>query len=128
MARIKGKHSKPEMIVRRLLHKMGYRYRLHASDITGRPDIVVRKTKRAIFVHGCFWHQHNGCRRAKLPSTRPEFWAAKLAANVQRDQRVVAELVASGWKVLTIWECQLGDEEALAAQLRAFLATDPNGA
>lgn len=130
MARVRGKDSGPEWVVRRLLHSMGWRYRLHARDLPGRPDIVVRSRRRAIFVHGCFWHRHEGCRRATMPATRTEFWAAKFAANVERDRRVFEALRTAGWSVLVVWECELRDRDALAARLDAFMRDDatPNEA
>ncbi len=105
MAGIKGKNTKPEMLVRRALFSSGYRYRLHRRELAGAPDIVMRNRKVAIFVHGCFWHMHQGCRFAKLPATRPEFWADKLGANVARDHKNIAALRAQGWRVLVVWEC-----------------------
>lgn len=105
MAGIKGKDSKPEVLIRQLLHKAGFRYRLHRRDLPGSPDIVMPARKVVIFVHGCFWHAHAGCRYAKVPMTRTEFWTAKLQANVARDQRAIDQLIALGWRVLLIWEC-----------------------
>lgn len=105
MAGIKGKDSKPEVLVRQLLHRAGFRYRLHRRDLPGSPDIVMPARKVIIFVQGCFWHAHAGCRYAKVPSTRTEFWTAKLQANVARDQRAVDQLITLGWRVLLIWEC-----------------------
>jgi DNA mismatch endonuclease (patch repair protein) len=105
MSGIKGKNSKPELLVRRLLFAAGFRFYLHRRDLPGTPDIVLPGRKIAIFVHGCFWHAHRGCGYFKLPSTRPEFWKAKLQGNVDRDQRAIASLMSSGWRVLNIWEC-----------------------
>lgn len=105
MSGIKGKNSKPEMLVRRMLFAAGYRFRLHRRDLPGTPDIVMPGKKIAIFVHGCFWHAHKGCKYAKLPATRPDFWAAKLQANVERDQRAIETLTTMGWRVLCVWEC-----------------------
>ncbi len=105
MSNIKTKNSRPEMLVRRLLHLEGYRFRLHRKDLPGTPDIVLPKFKIAIFVHGCFWHSHCGCNNAKVPATRSEFWMAKLSANVARDKVAVEKLNAIGWRVLCIWEC-----------------------
>lgn len=115
MAGIKGKHSQPELLVRRLLFASGYRFRLHRRDLPGTPDIVMPGRKIAIFVHGCFWHFHQGCRFAKMPSTRPEFWKAKLEANVERDRRSIEKLQAIGWRVLCVWECTLRDASAAAS-------------
>lgn len=114
MAGIKGKNSQPELLVRRLLFASGYRFRLHRRDLPGTPDIVMPGRKVAIFVHGCFWHLHRGCRYAKMPATRPDFWKAKLEANVKRDRRAVEKLHALGWRVLCVWECSMRDAEAAA--------------
>jgi DNA mismatch endonuclease (patch repair protein) len=114
MAGIKGKNSQPELLVRRLLFASGYRFRLHRRDLPGTPDIVMPSRKIAIFIHGCFWHLHQGCRFAKMPATRPEFWRVKLEANVQRDQRSIDELRAMGWRVLCVWECSTRDSRASA--------------
>lgn len=122
MRRIKAKDTKPEMIVRRLLHSLGYRYRLHAKDLPGKPDIVFRKRKKAIFVHGCFWHQHSECREGRFPGTRPEYWIPKLGRNVQRDYEHVESLTAAGWRVLTIWECQISHITTLEDSIRTFLS------
>ncbi len=121
MRRIKAQNTKPEMMVRRLLHSLGYRYRLHAKELPGKPDIVFRRRKRAIFVHGCFWHQHEQCREGRLPGTRPEYWVPKLGRNVERDRNNSAQLMRAGWQVLTIWECEVVDYEALKQSLRSFL-------
>lgn len=107
MSGIKGKDTKPEMLVRRFLHAHGYRYRLHRKDLPGKPDIVMPRLKVCIFVHGCFWHHHQGCRFAVLPKSRPEFWKAKLLANSNRDQRAIESLNEGGWTTLVVWECEL---------------------
>ena len=114
MAGIRWKNSQPELFVRRLLFASGYRFRLHRRDLPGTPDIVMPGRKVAIFVHGCFWHLHQGCRYAKMPATRPSFWKAKLEANVERDRRAVEKLQALGWRVLCVWECSTRDAEAAA--------------
>jgi len=106
MSRIKGKDTKIELEVRRGLHALGFRYRLGGAGLPGRPDIVLPKYRTVVFVHGCFWHRHS-CHLFRLPKTRPEFWEAKINANAERDRRKEAELVAMGWRVGTIWECQL---------------------
>ncbi|WP_295521752.1 very short patch repair endonuclease [uncultured Pseudacidovorax sp.] len=106
MSRIKGKDTKPEMLIRRGLHARGLRYRLHDRSLPGRPDLVFPKHHTAVFIHGCFWHAH-GCALSKLPATRQDFWQTKLAANATRDQRAVDALLAEGWRVLVIWECAL---------------------
>lgn len=121
MAAIKGGDTKPEMRVRSLLHALGYRYRLHRRDLPGRPDIVLPKYRTAIFVHGCFWHCHN-CRYGRVvPGTRAEFWAAKRAGNVERDQRKRTELEKAGWRVETVWECDTRNADKLRAQLEVML-------
>lgn len=114
MSGIKGKNSRPEMLVRKALFAMGHRFRLHRRDLPGTPDIVMPGRRIAIFVHGCFWHAHQGCKYAKVPSTRTEFWAAKLQGNVNRDQRDVNQLVELDWRVLTVWECSTRDAEVAA--------------
>lgn len=105
MSGIKAKNSRPEVLVRRLLHSAGYRFRLHRRGLPGTPDIVMPGRRIAIFVHGCFWHMHEGCRLSKLPATRTAFWSAKLHANVVRDKIAVEKLIAEGWRVLCVWEC-----------------------
>lgn len=105
MSGIKGKNTQPEILVRRLLFASGYRFRLHRRDLPGTPDIVMPGRKIAIFVHGCFWHLHRGCRFAKMPTTRSDFWTAKLESNAQRDQRSINKLQEMGWRVLCVWEC-----------------------
>lgn len=121
MSGIRGKDTKPEMIVRKALFAAGYRFRLHRRDLPGAPDVVMPGRKIAIFVHGCFWHMHAKCKYSKLPSTRPEFWQEKLAGNVNRDQKAIDALVSSGWRVLTVWECSTRNAAALAT-LRETLA------
>lgn len=115
MAGIRGKDTKPELALRRSLHALGYRYRLHVSDMPGKPDLVLPKYQAVIFVHGCFWHRHPGCRYASAPATRPEFWAAKFSANVARDSAVRLALSLAGWRVVTIWECAMRSEAGVAA-------------
>lgn len=121
MAGIQGKNTKPELTVRRMLFASGYRFRLHRRDLPGVPDIVMPGLKVAIFVHGCFWHMHQGCRYAKMPATRPEFWREKLEANVERDHRTVEKLQALGWRVLCVWECSMRDADT-AAGLQAAIS------
>jgi DNA mismatch endonuclease (patch repair protein) len=123
MGRIRGRDSKPELIVRRLLHAMGYRYRLHAKELPGRPDIVFRGRHAAIFVQGCFWHRHPdpACRLARLPKSRLDFWLPKLEGNRERDVANIERLEAAGWRVLLVWECQLKDREQLGNKLRRFV-------
>lgn len=121
MAKVKGENTAPERTVRSLVHRMGYRFRLHRSDLPGKPDLVLPRHRKVIFVHGCFWHQHPGCRRADLPVTNAEFWAAKLEKNVARDRRVIRKLRQQGWKVKVIWECETRSPDALRARIRRFL-------
>ena len=106
MSRIKSRDTKPEKIVRSLLHRLGYRFRIYRKDLPGKPDIVLPKYHIAILVHGCFWHQHEGCSRCTKPSTNQEYWTSKFTRNKQRDREVVAELEKLGWKVMVIWECE----------------------
>lgn len=112
MSGIRGKDTKPEMIVRRALFAAGFRFRLHRRDLPGAPDVVLPARGIAVFIHGCFWHMHEGCSLAKLPATRPDFWKAKLEGNVERDQRTVEALLAQDWRVLVVWECATKDKAA----------------
>lgn len=121
MRRIKGKDTTPEMVVRRLIHSMGYRFRLHGKDLPGKPDLVFRPRRKAIFVHGCFWHQHAGCRDGRPPTSNTTYWAAKLERNLTRDERARADLEACGWAVYVIWECETHDRAQLCERLAAFL-------
>jgi DNA mismatch endonuclease, patch repair protein len=123
MARIRGKDTKPEMVVRALLHGLGYRYRLHARDLPGQPDILFRSRQKAVFINGCFWHWHSraSCKIARLPKSRTDYWLAKFTRNRARDQRTINELRQSGWKVLVIWECETRQPERLAPKLTRFL-------
>ena len=107
MSRIRGANTKPEIRVRSMLHRMGYRFRLHRKDLPGKPDIVLPKYETVIFVHGCFWHRHEGCRYTTSPSTRQEFWQAKFTANVVRDEALRDKLLEDGWRIATVWECAL---------------------
>ena len=110
MSRIRSKDTAPEIRVRSMLHKAGYRFRLHVKDLPGKPDIVLPKYKTVIFVHGCFWHRHKGCSKATTPSTNSEYWKKKFQRNVERDKQDQAELKKLGWKVIVIWECETIDE------------------
>lgn len=121
MRRIKSKGTKPELIVRRTAHRLGYRFRLHRKDLPGNPDLTFPGRSKVIFVHGCFWHQHSGCKHGRPPRSRPEYWGPKLTRNVERDQRREAELISMGWSVLTIWECELEDNVNLEERLVCFL-------
>ncbi len=117
MSRIRSKDTKPEMIVRRLLHAMGVRYRLHRAGLPGKPDIVFGPRRLVIFVHGCFWHRHAGCREATMPSANRDFWLAKLEGNAARDLRHRAALRRLGWRVAVIWECETRQPDKLARRL-----------
>ena len=118
MARVRQKNTKPEMIVRRIAHRLGLRFRLHRRDLPGTPDLVFPKLRKVVFVHGCFWHRHPGCRLSSTPKTRLAYWLPKFEANVERDQRKAAELTAAGWSVETIWECETRDLKRLTDRLR----------
>jgi DNA mismatch endonuclease (patch repair protein) len=107
MSRIRGVNTRPEVHFRSLLHKAGFRFRLHDPKLPGRPDIVLRKHRAVVFVHGCFWHRHPHCQNATMPSSRRDFWSTKFTATVERDRRKAKELAAAGWKVITVWECDL---------------------
>jgi len=107
MSRITGKNTKPELLFRSMLHKAGYRFRFHDKTIPGKPDVVLKKYKSVIFVHGCFWHRHEGCKNASMPQTRIEFWTDKFAKTVERDKRQQQELKDLSWNVIIVWECEL---------------------
>ena len=118
MSAIRSKNTKPEIAVRKLLHALGYRFRLHKKNLPGSPDIVLPKYKTVIFVHGCFWHRHENCKYASTPKTRKEFWENKFSANKKRDQKILKEIKNLGWKSIIIWECQLkGDMKKLIKEL-----------
>ncbi len=117
MAKIGSRDTKPEMVVRRAVHAAGLRFRLHRRDLPGSPDLTFPRAKLAVFVHGCFWHRHEGCRNCTHPKTRSEFWQAKFASNVARDRRVLDELATLGWRVETIWECETEDPAGLARRV-----------
>ena len=121
MANIKGKDTKPEKIVRSILHSMGYRFRLHNKQLPGKPDIVLPRYRSVVFVHGCFWHGHDGCKRATMPTTRAEFWQNKIAGNRERDSRNIAALENLGYRCLIVWQCDLKDLGLLKQRLSAFL-------
>ena len=121
MSRIKGKDTKPEMKVRRLVHGLGYRYRLHGKDLPGRPDLIFPSRRKVIFVHGCYWHMH-ACRYGQVvPKTNTEFWQTKRLSNVSRDERNLTDLAAAGWQTLVLWECELKDEAQLSERIKSFL-------
>jgi DNA mismatch endonuclease (patch repair protein) len=123
MAQVKSQNTAPEYIVRRLLHSKGYRFRLHRKDLHGKPDIVLPKHKKVIFVHGCFWHGHIGCPRAARPTSNTQFWNKKLDRNVERDARAQEALKDLGWEVLVVWECQTKSREHLLETLIGFLSS-----
>jgi DNA mismatch endonuclease, patch repair protein len=121
MGRVRSRDTKPEMTVRRVVHAMGYRYRLHAKNLPGKPDLVFRARRKVIFVHGCFWHRHPQCALARLPKSRKDFWLPKLEANRQRDEKNECALRTAGWDVLVVWECEVGDIALLRKRIRGFL-------
>jgi DNA mismatch endonuclease (patch repair protein) len=121
MRSVKQKNTGAEMIVRRIAHAMGARYRLHSKNLPGRPDLVFPRRRLCIFVHGCFWHRHTGCRLASTPGSNVKFWQEKFTRNVERDARKEAELRAIGWAVETVWECETRTPERLTIRLRAML-------
>lgn len=122
MSLIRGKDTKPEMVVRRLVHSLGYRYRLHRRDLPGCPDLVFSARRKVIFVHGCFWHRHpdSTCKLARLPKSREEFWVPKLERNASRDRRNEQALKDQGWNVLVIWECETNNQGMLKRKIQAF--------
>ena len=117
MRAIRSKDTKPEMLVRRAVHALGFRYRLHRRDLPGRPDLAFIGRRKAIFVHGCFWHHHEGCRRSAFPTTRAEFWRQKIEKNSKRDADVIMKIAALGWTPVVVWECQTKRLEELTALL-----------
>lgn len=121
MSRVKNRDTAPEILVRRMLHKMGYRFRLQRKDLPGKPDIVLPKYKKVIFVHGCFWHGHEGCPRGARPTSNVEFWNQKIDKNLRRDSEVQDQLSALGWKPLIVWQCQTRNLPDLQQQLKTFL-------
>ena len=121
MGRVKGANTKPELVVRRWLHAHGFRFRLHRADLPGKPDIVMPKHHTVVFVHGCFWHGHPGCKHADLPASNHEYWEKKIGRNITRDRKRRRELRKLGWRVITIWECFTRDPAALAKKLRRAL-------
>lgn len=122
MSRIRGKHTKPEIVLRSLMHRTGFRYRLHDKKLPGKPDLVLPKHKTAIFVNGCYWHRHKGCPKATTPKTNTAFWTKKFEETVKRDARKKSELIESGWRVVTVWECELeNDPVSLVEGLRSQL-------
>ena len=123
MSRVRSRDTKPELLVRKLVHGLGYRYRLHRKDLPGKPDLVFGPRRKVILVHGCFWHGHDdpNCKLARAPKSRVEFWGPKLARNRERDREVERRLNESGWEALILWECELRDRAGLEQRMRAFL-------
>lgn len=121
MAAVKGKNTQPELRVRKLLHRLGYRFRLHSSKLPGKPDIVLPRHRLAVFVHGCFWHRHAGCRKASMPAERREFWSEKFSRTVERDAEALRKLSDAGWATLVVWECETRDESGLRDRLLGIL-------
>lgn len=120
MSRIHSYDTKPELLVRSHVHRMGYRFRVHQEKLPGNPDIVLAKHKKVIFIHGCFWHGHKGCRRSKRPASNESFWRIKLDKNIERDKRQREELKKLGWKYLIIWQCEANNESRLQTKLVKF--------
>jgi DNA mismatch endonuclease (patch repair protein) len=118
MAGVKGKNTKPEILVRKLLYSMGYRYRIHCKDLPGTPDLVLSKYKTVIHIRGCFWHYHEGCKTAHYPKSNADYWAKKINKNISRDNQNVDDLIKLGWNVIIIWECQTKDLKSLAEILK----------
>jgi len=124
MSRVKGRDTKPEILVRSFVHRMGFRFRLHGRDLPGNPDIVLPRHGKVIFVHGCFWHGHRRCMRSKRPTTHKKFWNRKLDQNIERDERFRRMLRRMGWRVLVVWECETRKQEKLLRKLERFLRDD----
>jgi DNA mismatch endonuclease (patch repair protein) len=121
MSRVRNKNTKPELIVRSILHRNGYRYRLHKKDLPGHPDIVLPKFNAVIFVHGCFWHRHKNCPDATTPKTRTEFWLTKFKNNIERDKKNKVSLIQTGWRVIIVWECETSAPDMLLKRLNKEL-------
>ncbi len=122
MRLIRSRDTMPELVVRRLVHKLGYRFRLHVATLPGRPDLVFPRLRKVIEVHGCFWHQHKGCIDSHIPNSRRKYWESKLGGNQERDRQNRRKLRALGWRVLVVWECEIRDIDKLARRLARFLA------
>jgi DNA mismatch endonuclease (patch repair protein) len=121
MQSVGTKNTLPERTVRRIIHALGFRFRLHRRDLPGTPDIVLPRFRKVVFVNGCFWHGHKGCKKGALPKTRPEYWGPKIARNVQRDAEVRMKLKTAGWDVLTVWQCEAAEPDRLRRRLKDFL-------
>jgi len=126
MRAVKSRHTAPELLVRSLVHKLGYRFRLHRKDLPGSPDLVFVGKKKVIFVNGCFWHGHDCARGARVPKTNRQYWVTKIARNMDRDKRVIKQLTAAGWTALIIWECETRTEPRLARRTARFLESPQN--
>ena len=124
MRKIRSKNTSPELLIRKIVYSLGYRYRLHRKDLPGKPDVVFFGKKKVIFVHGCFWHQHQNpeCKIARVPKSKTEYWLPKLQRNVERDQRNKEELMESGWSVLEVWECETKNTSLVVLKVDAFLS------
>lgn len=127
MGRIKSKNTRPEVIVRKTVYSIGFRYRLNVKDLPGKPDLVFRPLKKAIFVHGCFWHQHQGCEHCHIPKSNLAYWEAKLQKTVQRDANTINQLESIGWSVMVVWECEVKYVEAFKKKLISFLCRKEEG-
>lgn len=121
MSKVRAKNTKPEIIVRKLLHNNGFRFSLHRKDLPGKPDICLRKYKTVIFVHGCFWHDHKNCANARMPKSNQDYWVPKIKRNAERDNKHKADLKKMGWNVMTVWECELKNQDKLARKLKEKL-------
>lgn len=121
MRAVRSQNTRPEILVRQIAYGLGYRFRLHRRDLPGKPDITFPGRQKAIFVHGCFWHQHKGCRRATIPKSNSGFWSRKLARNASRDAEQFADIKKRGWRALVVWECEIKNERRLAGKMRRFL-------
>lgn len=121
MSRIRSRDTRPELFVRSLLHRMGYRFRLHRRDLPGNPDIVLPKYNTVIFVHGCFWHRHEGCKYTYMPKTGKKFWQKKFERNVERDREVEKLVKESGWRQITVWECEIRHPDKLTKRLKKLI-------
>lgn len=121
MRAVPSRNTRPEIRVRQIVHRLGYRFRLHRDDLPGKPDIAFPSHQKAIFVHGCFWHQHNGCRRASVPQSNSRFWRNKLTRNAVRDAKQLVAIKKCGWQALVVWECEIKNEKLLTSRLRRFL-------
>jgi DNA mismatch endonuclease, patch repair protein len=123
MSRIRGKNTGPERQLRSLLHQAGFRFRLHQANLPGKPDLVLPRYRTAIFVHGCYWHRHPGCRNATTPATRTDFWLTKFQGTIERDRRAIENLTKMGWRIITVWECELArDADAIVHEIGRQLA------